>query len=399
MIDDPSTADRRDNLRARSAPADLNNVEISVKKMGHIGSMNSCVMSWIFQLAYLPVGLWGSGEEDRFLENSFRAAFASLAKHPDPEGLLRATYVDHEDKDGWGDAGDTDYYLFTNIMHDTGEAEVARLVSRAQAMFVDALPRLEAPRFGIATPQSMVDNSPEAIERFVIGLLREPSGYQLIARDGRITVSPFTEHGAFASARLGGGPSLVTASSTLWAPDWIADATVSDFETLLNDPRVLERHIQRFLEENPRLLRGIDGRYCEARAHVGLVDADGERLVPDFMARIEGRDVWDVIELKLPKHPMLVNRGGRKTASAHATRAIMQLLQYRDHFARPDNRARLATTFPIAPFEPCMVVVIGRGSPDRRNRWRSSSLGIPDVTLVSYDYLLQRARACSQLLL
>lgn len=44
-----------------------------------------------------------------------------------------------------------------------------------------------------------------------------------------------------------------------------------------------------------------------------------------------------------------------------------------------------------SPFEPCLLVLIGRGSPQSQFRWRSDRLGLPDVRLVTYDFLLDRA--------
>jgi len=51
--------------------------------------------------------------------------------------------------------------------------------------------------------------------------------------------------------------------------------------------------------------------------------------------------------------------------------------------------------FGTAPYEPCLVLVIGRGRPDHRYEWKSARSGFPKVEIVSYDYLFERAQECA----
>jgi hypothetical protein len=149
------------------------------------------------------------------------------------------------------------------------------------------------------------------------------------------------------------------------------------------------------LKGNPHFWFGLDEGYCEIRPHICLYDATQHRLVPDFMARVEDSSIWDVIELKRPQHPLTVNNRGTERPSASASRAIAELLQYRDFFGSRENRKRVVNRFGTAPYEPSLVLVIGRGRPRERYEWRSARVGLPRVQVVSYDYLFERAQECS----
>src|SRR5262249_34718077 len=138
--------------------------------------------------------------------------------------------------------------------------------------------------------------------------------------------------------------------------------------------------------------------YCEIRPHVCLADAKGNRLVPDFMARIQDTNIWDIIELKRPQYGHTARTNNLERVSSIAARGIAALLQYRDFFASRANRRRVTNYFGTAPYEPCLILLIGRGRSRDRYEWRSARLGFPGVKIVSYDYLFWRARECHAIL-
>jgi hypothetical protein len=86
------------------------------------------------------------------------------------------------------------------------------------------------------------------------------------------------------------------------------------------------------------------------------VQANRNRHVPDFMARIEDSFIWDVIELKRPQHH-LSRAVESDQPSAIAARGIAELVRYRDFFASRNNRARVSDVFGTAPYEPALVLV------------------------------------------
>jgi hypothetical protein len=95
------------------------------------------------------------------------------------------------------------------------------------------------------------------------------------------------------------------------------------------------------------------------------------------MLRVEDSDIWDIIELKRPQHSLTVRNQGTEKVSAAAARAIAELLQYRDFFSIRNDRRRIMHRFGTAPYEPCLVLVIGRGRSTERYEWRTAFAGFP----------------------
>lgn len=397
LIDSPEQADPRDELRLSAEPVPIGEAELMRKRLGHVGSINSLMMTWLFQIVHMPAGVWSSAALEGLMEGRLSEAFAGLARLSDPALFLTASTTNHRTPDWsaanqWSGPERAEYYLFTNVMHDTAEPALQRMVQRAEQAFSRALPTVASPRFGIATPAVLESTAPEAVKEFIVGLLREPSGLHLIARDGRISVSEFTEHGEYAA----GARHAAAMSTAVHSPNIENSprkALLAQLEDLVNHPTTAEADLQRFFTDNPEFLRTARGGFGDVRPHVCLIDPSGGRLTPDFMARIEDESVWQTIELKLPQHPMVVDGVNGPVPSASAARAVAQLIAYRDHFASRANRQKVSARYGISPFEPALTVLIGRDPEARRFRWASSSSpGHPDVDVISYDHLLAQAR-------
>ncbi len=125
-----------------------------------------------------------------------------------------------------------------------------------------------------------------------------------------------------------------------------------------------------------------------------LIDAHDNKLVPDFMVRVEESDVWDIVELKMPCHPIVVDTGDRLMAAKQTAHAIAKGLEYREFFSRRENRRRIADRYGITAYEPTLVTVVGSGVTKHHYEWQSIRAGYPKVRVVSYDYLLQQAKNC-----
>lgn len=390
LTDAPEYAQRADELNLPSSPIPTEGAELMLKRFGHVGSLDSRIMSWIFQIVHMPVGVWTSPALDLIMDRRLEQAFASLAALSDPAQYFKVVSQNSRNPD-WTGPDRAYYYVFTNVMHDTAEPALVRLVSRARELFEEALPNLVRPRFGLGTPGTLALKAEEETEDFVKTLLREPSGLQLIAREGRITVSAFSEHGEYAAGGRGSA-SMSTATRSIHTLKSSRGARLADLEDLVNARGTSEGDLQRFFAENPDFLRTNGGGFGEVRPHLCLIDGSGHRPVPDFMARLEDEGTWSAIELKLPRHPIVVQTAGGPAPSAMAARAVAQLITYRDHFISPDNRRKVAAAYGASPFEPALVVVIGRDREARRFRWDSRWKGHPAVDVVSYDFLLERAR-------
>ena len=377
-----------------TVPLDFPDVEIFLTTFE---DQNSGVFFNAFdQFVHLPANLWQPEFTTLFVEKNLRQAFRNLAYRQDllpaldGSGTLEKTSTFFNSRE---EQIPEEYSLFTNIPDDVliSQKEMSEYASILCHRMLD-IPLQHCPNFHLITPGSiMAAPGANRVKEFLVDLLNTPSSYYFVAREGRISVASTAEHGTFfasgADGRHLGPPVSAVVTSTL-----PTSQVLTEIETLLNAPTSKERDIQEFLERHPELLFAFDERYCEIRPHVCLVDDKGERLIPDFMARLHGSNLWEVIELKMPRHPLTVRHGRTEKPSAQAARAIAELLAYRDFFSVRSNRYRLVNRFGTAPYEPCLVLVIGRGRSRDRYIWESSRPGFPKVQIVSYDYMFKRAR-------
>lgn len=371
-----------DNLRLPAMAHGLSRTELFVRMFGRISALSSWAATWIFQLAYLPVGLWREESVVRHLQRALTRAAQDLSTHPDAHDVLYGFDQRETDLLQYPVATDAFYYLATNVASALADEALDRIARHFRRKFGRGIQQ-----FGLATPQSMAGGARSETERYILDLLGMPSSYYFMARQGRISVVPATEHGWYLVDR-GGNMAPATATSALPRND----DGLSDLEALINSARTSEADIQRFLQERPHFIFALDERYAEVRPHVGLVSPASTALVPDFLIRHEDSSRWDMIELKKPSAPIRVTRRRVEEIGKDAAHAIRQLMDYRDAVSTPSARKALTKAYGAAPFEPCPLVVIGRGTPKSQFRWRSSRAGVPDVRLVTYDFLLERAR-------
>jgi hypothetical protein len=421
-----------------SVPLDLEDAEVHLRPIEgpapRARAPNRLTASWFFQLAYSPVVLREEAAVEEFIAQNLKRAFINIRKHPDvldvltqrsPKRLLDIPEDPYRDLmnrrspkrllerlgvpdgrvahwDGY-EPLNVQYWVYTNVLFDRDRAYEpwTRFCDNARQVFEEICGTNggEVPEFDIATPYALERWASEDIERFLVDLLNTPSNFYLVAREGHISVIPNTEHGAFLATASGLPDDRSDGLSTVISSSLTADRVPSiialkDFEALLNDRTADERDLQAFFEENPQFLFALDERYCEVRAHVSLLDRRDNRLIPDFMARIQDSNVWNVIELKRPRDCVQSHRGGRSKVSAAAARAVAEALRYREAFSTRDNRRRMAERYGISAYEPCLTVVIGRGRSRQRLEWDSVRAGLPSVEIVSYDYLFERARCC-----
>jgi hypothetical protein len=396
-----------------SVPLDLEDAELHLRPLEQESwgaGRNLLTANWFSHLAYCPVALRDQGAIESFIDGQLRRAFMNIRDDPDAVEamnrrpgyrLLERLGVAEEKVAKWdGDALSVEYHVFTNLLYERSWDQFSRFCENATKLFVEVLGEkcAEAPEFDFASAHSL-QRSAEEVEKALVELLNMPSNFYLVAREGHISVIPTTEHGAFLASGSGElddrrhGLSAVISSSL--SPERVPSLTaLKDFEALLNDRMANERDLQAFFEQNPQFLFALDERYCEVRAHVSLLDGRDNRLIPDFMARVQDSNVWEVIELKQPRDCVQSHRDGKSKVSAAVARAVSETLRYREVFSTRDNRRRMTQQFGIAAYEPCMTVVIGRGRSRERLEWKSARPLLPSVEIVSYDYLFERARSC-----
>lgn len=386
----------RDNLSVPARPVGLPSTELLIKLVGQTSALRSWATSWAFQAAHVPRGLWSSPSAVRLLHHEIERGMREFASLPNWREILFNDDLGRQR--GLQDPIPLDgsYYLFTNVSAGIDEQFVEDFSRKAQQVADEVFGLGDRLGFGIATPEAISKVEPDELAAFTADLINMPSSYYLLALEGQISVVPVREHGEYVTSVKGSGNTL-TATASRASNDRRAPSAeaLSDFEQLLNSKNVKETDLHAFLEDNPEFLFALDERFCDVRSHVGIVDGRRPRLVPDFIARLDGVDPWTVIELKRPDHRLFSRRTEVAKAAAPVARAISQLLEYRDAIAIRRNRAALATTYGLGPYEPALMVVVGRGDSGRKLKWQSAVRGIPDVDIVTYDFLFERARECA----
>ena len=167
---------------------------------------------------------------------------------------------------------------------------------------------------------------------------------------------------------------------------------VEEFEDLINSRSVKEEELQKFFERNPDFLTG--DIYEEARPHIVLRREEQGSLIPDFALRPHSTEgLCDLLELKLPQAKTVVGSENRRRLSGSVMEACAQLREYRDYFDSEANRKVVLETYGLRFFRPRMVVVIGRRSGQTATDLRSAEGDVPQLTLRTYDDLLDRAKS------
>lgn len=167
---------------------------------------------------------------------------------------------------------------------------------------------------------------------------------------------------------------------------------LSAFEDLLNNPRVTEPMIQRFLEQHPGILKALG--YRNLYPKVVLQNEKGKRLIPDFLLEPVSTNWCDVLELKLPNLRVAVGRPHRKTLASAIHASVAQLREYAAMFEDPTVTRRVQDRYGIKCYRPRLVAIVGRDPElaDERELRRLMT-AYADVSVLSFDDLVRVAGA------
>lgn len=370
----------RDELKLPAAAYGVGDTELLVRKFGQPGSFGLWAATWVYQQAYLPVGLWDETSIVTYLTERLTTGMRDLKAHPGSHSILYGSAQQKGDGYFLPDATEAFYYLATNIAKPLSDAAMDIIGYHFREHFGSRFAQ-----FGFATPQSMAEAGPGEVRRFALDLLNSASSYYFVAREGRVKVAPVTEHGLYLT---GTGDAAATATSSLS----LDTRGLADLDALVGSRATSEADLQAFFTEHPHFLLGLDDAYCEVKPHVVLASPADTKLVPDFMVRLEDPSRFALIELKKPTARILAGNREAGVVGQVAAQAIKQLIEYTDAVSTSSARAELRRSIGAAPFDPHLVVLIGRGSPNERHVWSGTRAGLPNVELVTYDFLLERAR-------
>lgn len=166
---------------------------------------------------------------------------------------------------------------------------------------------------------------------------------------------------------------------------------LSDFEQLVSTPTTRERELQEFFERYPEFLKS--DVYAEATPQIVLERRGAGPLIPDFALRpANPRALCDLADLKLPSAKIVVGTENRRRLASSVLQALGQLAEYRDYFEQQVNREFARRTYGLEFFRPRMIVVIGRRQEYSPIEFRRAESEVPQLTITTYDDLLERAR-------
>jgi hypothetical protein len=172
----------------------------------------------------------------------------------------------------------------------------------------------------------------------------------------------------------------------------VTSGVLEELEGLINSYTASESDFQRFFEDYPSLLAGLD--FKAAHPQPILTKDDGKPLIPDFFLEAM-TDGWDtILDLKRPYDDMVTRRKNRVYFKQHVHNAVAQLRFYREWFDSPTNREAFRQRYGFSTYKPRMVIVIGRHHHflDDVERIRLIE-GLPShLEIWTYDKLLHRVQ-------
>jgi len=153
-----------------------------------------------------------------------------------------------------------------------------------------------------------------------------------------------------------------------------------DFDELIQSTDVREESIQNFLEENNWI---FGAEYIQVMPKKAL----SHKYVVDFLLQ-RFDSSWEIVELKLPAEDIFTNQ---LNVTAKVTSAISQIQNAQEFMLK--NYEFLKTSEDIEVFKPRGVLVISnRLSNEEKDRLEIINKSYSDITIVTYQDLLQKAR-------
>jgi hypothetical protein len=166
---------------------------------------------------------------------------------------------------------------------------------------------------------------------------------------------------------------------------------LEELEALLNDPAVSERSIQRFLERNKSILKGLD--YVDVLPHPVFERRGAGPLIPDFFLQPLSGSFGDLVELKLPTEKIVVGSVEQPRFSSAIARALAQVRRYRNYFEDPQHRELVQSRYGFTAYRPSVSIVIGRTSDLSEIVRQQMHDELPKgVQVMTYDQLHTRLR-------
>jgi hypothetical protein len=243
--------------------------------------------------------------------------------------------------------------------------------------------------FGFGSPIIFRHQRPEFTAELIRKIDARPDSIGFRYTDGRVRIVCANKRLLTAYDR--DHPRFALLDEVVDPQRFYAKEEIQELEELINRPGVRELELQLFLEAHPKFL--LYGDYDEVSPQVILVDEDNKELRPDFFLRPSGRNLWEIMDIKLPAVDLLAGPKNRKCLSSSVHRGVSQLMQYARFFENPRNRDRVFRETGIDCFKPRLTLVIGKKSNVDEALWNQIiEQERPFVHIMGFDEMLDRAR-------
>lgn len=208
---------------------------------------------------------------------------------------------------------------------------------------------------------------------------------------GRVTVTPY--HGN-AIHEVETKPSSVMIAR----PAVIAKLTgaifsdeIIELQRLINDQSTKERQLQRFLEDHPNFLTGLNYQNIYPQL---VLERDGDcALKPDFILEPFDDAFCDILDIKLPSQCLVVGRKDRLDLAAGLHQVAAQLREYAAYFEQDKYRRMVQEKYGLRIYRPRLIAVIGRDMKQMAEpQVRRAMTQYDNLAFLTFDELVRHAK-------
>jgi hypothetical protein len=168
---------------------------------------------------------------------------------------------------------------------------------------------------------------------------------------------------------------------------------IEQLEDAIEGEQSTEAALARLFEDNPHILLNLG--YQKIISQPSLQPSDGGSLRPDFVLMPTSGKLCDILELRLPRVPLMTGTDQRRRFSTSVHHAINVLRHYEDHFKDPRHRQYFAQKYGMLCYRPRLLLLAGRSehSDESLMRVRDIELEVPALKVITYDLLLEAAKS------
>jgi hypothetical protein len=200
----------------------------------------------------------------------------------------------------------------------------------------------------------------EKLQEFVVSNHRNSLLVEFVmaAKGDRVTLCPYHGHAIHdvetRSEKVLVGRPAVIARNTRGA---FSDE-ITELEHLVNNSSVKERDIQKFLENHPNFLRGLN--YQNIYPQIILERESEGPLIPDFILEPFDGAFCDILDIKLPRQSLYVGGKDRGRLAAGLHEVAAQLREYAAYFEQEKYRRFVREKYGLRLYKPRLIAVVGR---------------------------------------